>query len=454
LLHGFVNFAGDQKAVDFQHWRRFDPLVGLGIELLMKRLLVLALALWLAGHGWAADYAQAGALARNGKWEVGVVFDPAVTRNSAVNIANYRVSGGQEIESLRYVLLNHSVVLTVPGLLANASYSVTLTNLQNTSGQTLPALGLGFTTRELAWAAVGGQELGFAPDAVAVLEDGFDIISGGAEFWSVYDESTFVCERVTGDFDKIVRVLGQEPSSVLARAGLMAREALDEGRARPADPEDPAEAFSRYLQVQVNPVLAVYEDEPGVPLPGNNLHQVNARFFTGGIGSPNFDATENPSIAANAAPAYPEAWLRLRRVGQTFHAYRGTNATNWIQLGSFIFPTRDANGNAVPPFPETVFVGPNYSPETANIPESSRARRAFLARFRDYGNGPEAGGGEPVEPPALDIRREGDEIVVTWSRGAIQFSGDLTNWTSVPVVSPLRTIPDKRLQFFRVRAAE
>ena len=45
---------------------------------------------------------------------------------------------------------------------------------------------------------------------------------------------------------------------------------------------------------------------------------------------------------------YPKAWLRLRRQGQTFTAYRGTDGLNWTQYG------RTA-GTA--PYPDRVLVG-------------------------------------------------------------------------------------------------
>ena len=64
-------------------------------------------------------------------------------------------------------------------------------------------------------------------------DQGFDIASSGVAFWSDYDEATFAYEEITGNFDKVVQLEYQDPSSQWARTGLMAREALDEGRKRP-----------------------------------------------------------------------------------------------------------------------------------------------------------------------------------------------------------------------------
>lgn len=396
----------------------------------------------------AQDYAQAGALAKNGRWEIGVLLDPSVSRDSAVNISHYSLGEGRALEAIRYVALNHSVVLTASSLETNTSYSLSITNLTTLSGQLLPPLSLPFTAKPASWDGVGGRELGFDSDAVAVGETGFDLVSGGVQFWERYDESTFVFEQVTGDFDKRIRVEMQEPSSEAARAGLMVREAVDAGRPRPSDPFDPAAAFSRYLQIHVNPVATAIPNGSGGTLPGLNSHQANFRPFLGGIGSPNFDATENPALLENAAPAYPQAWLRLKRAGDAFHVFRGTDGTNWIQLGTFTFPRADAAGQAVAPFASTVLIGPNYSPEVGNIPEGAGTRRAFLARFRDYSDA----SGEVQSAPTLKIVSLGEEIEISWNGGGtLQTSMNLKDWTELPVPSPVRTIPVRRQQFFRVR---
>lgn len=397
-----------------------------------------------------ADYAQVGALAKTGRWEIGVSFDSSVNRSTALSVNNYILPAGAQIEGLRQEALNNSVVLTVSGLSTNSTYTLTVTNVQNTSGSTLPVAALPFTTKPMSWAAVGGQEFGFEPNAVAVGDDGFDLISGGVEMWNIYDEATFAYEQISGDFDKRVRVVSQESSSEEARAGLMVREALDEGRPRPADPTNPAEAFSRYIQVQVNPTNTAYTDFSGNAVPGRNQHQVNVRFYTGGIGNPNFQGTENPTLTDNAPPTHPNAWLRLKRVGQTFHVFRSSEGTNWVRLGSYTFPKTDADGNAVPPFSNTAFVGPNYSPETGNIPESSGARRAFIARFRDYSN---ATGDVNVDPPQLSIARTGNQVEITWNTGTLQGATNIVgdNWTDLGTASPLKLTPDKRTQFFRAR---
>lgn len=406
---------------------------------------------WTLGSGLAQQpvATTVGALLRNGVWEVGVVFSPPISRDSAIVIDHYSIPSAQ-IESLRYVALDQSVVLTVSGLQQGSGYSLMLTNLQRTDGTDIPATSVSFPAANLSWTAVGAMELGFAPDAVAVGTNGFDLISGGVQMRDYYDEATFAFETVTGDFDRKVRVDLQEPSSTEARAGLMVREQLDSGKERPLDITSPDEAFSRYIELFVTPARTAFTDGAGQPVPGANNYQAAARFYTGGIDSPTFEGTEFLSISNNAAPPYPDAWVRIRRRGQTFDLFRGNDGTNWTQLGSYTFPAQDIRGS----LGNTLDVGPSYSPETGNIPFSANARRAFLAQFRDYGM---ASGNEPTEPPVLQIRRSGVDVVISWTGGGIlQTSTTLLpeGWSDVPgAANPLRITPANQQphQYFRVR---
>lgn len=410
--------------------------------------LLLAGAAFLISESAAQEQAiQAGAVKRGDAWEVGVSFAQPVNRNTAIVSENFSVQGA-EILGLRFVNLNGSVVLSVSPLNTNEVYSLSVTNLRTASGAEIPATTVPFAAKDLGWTAVGGQELGFVSDAVAVGDAGFDLISGGVQMQEYYDESTFAFEKVTGNFDRKVRVVMQEGSSFEARAGLMVREVLDSGKSRPGDPENVDEAFSRFIQLHVNPVQTAYSDR-GQPVPAANEHQAIARFYTGGIGSPTFEPTELLSLSNNAAPPYPNAWLRIRRVGSTFTLFRGNDGTNWTQLGACTFPSSDVRG----PLSSTLFVGPNFSPETGNIPLSSEARRAFLAQFRDYGS---AGPSVPSDPPTLNIRRvPNNEIEITWTGGgSLQSSATLApdSWAPVPnSASPYRTAPAGNHRFYRVQ---
>jgi hypothetical protein len=390
----------------------------------------------------AQNYAQAGALQRNGAWEVGVTFSDEVDLASVPDVSHYALSSG-EIMELRFVPQDRAVVLVpATALAASQQYTLHITNIISTNQTVLPPVDLGFRTGPLAWTEIGANELGFPADAAGVGEDGFDLISGGVQFWSTYDEGTFVYEKLSGDFDKKVRVAFQDSTSAFAKAGLMAREFLDEGKPRADDPNDPAKAFSRYVMVDVNPVTTAEGAD------ANNLYEVLVRPFPGGIGSPN-DPTESLDVSQNAAPPYPQAWLRLKREGQTFSFFRGSDGVNWTLLTAFTFPTQDVNGNPAEPFPNEAYVGGLYSPENGNISLQSGLRNSFVAHFRDYGV---ASG--TVDRPKLTIVKNGTQVKISWvGGGTLQGTRSLATpaWGDIPGASnPYLTTPSGNM-FFRVK---
>ena len=77
----------------------------------------------------------------------------------------------------------------------------------------------------MTWGVVGANQLGGWNAAVPVGTGGFDVYSDGIGEWGTYDETTFVYEKVTGDFDKKLRVEYQDGSSEWARAGIIVRDA-------------------------------------------------------------------------------------------------------------------------------------------------------------------------------------------------------------------------------------
>lgn len=398
---------------------------------------------------WAqTDYANAGVAAKDGAWQIGVTFGPQVNTNTVANLANYSIAG-VTFDSLRFVPQNGAIILGTTALQTNASYTLRVQNLQDTSGATLPALDLNVTANPVSWGVIGANELGFPSDAVTVGADGFDLVSGGIQFFDRYDESTFAYEKITGDFDKRVRVDSQWPSSVFAMAGLMVRETPDFGKARPSDPFSADQNFSRYLQIHVNPDAAVSGGA------GNNKHQVFFRPLPPGVVS--FD---EPTLvcSSDTAPAYTNAWLRLKRTGTNFFTYYSNDGTNWVSITNcvngtpaFFFPTEGPLGEALPPFPATVYVGLNYSPDNGNISPQSGERGAFLARFREYGN---VSGSDPGPGIRLTIRKVLPEVEIAWEGGGTlqsRVAVESGSWENVPnAASPYRTTP-QGTRFYRVQ---
>ena len=68
-------------------------------------------------------------------------------------------------------------------------------------------------------------------------------------------------------------------------------------------------------------------------------------------------------------------------MGQTFTIYRSDDGINWTTLGATTWGVDDQTHT---PMPNTVYVGPEYSPENGNI--SAGFQGMFLVKFRDYQN--------------------------------------------------------------------
>src|SRR6187549_1310952 len=117
---------------------------------------------------------------------------------------------------------------------------------------------------------------------------------GGDDVWSATDNFDFAHFTATGDFDLRVRVESLEFTANWTKAGIMARETLANN--------------SRMAFNRVTPIL------------GSGVNDSRFAYRTG---------TSTPAMGEHedgtGAPGYPNAWLRLRRTGATFEAYRSTD---------------------------------------------------------------------------------------------------------------------------------
>jgi regulation of enolase protein 1 (concanavalin A-like superfamily) len=373
----------------------------------------------------AAPEPQIGGTFRIGTaYDISVIFSEPVDVSSLSNPENYAVFPG-ELASLRLCATNLGVVLTVTGLSPGAQGFVQVSNIEDSAGNPVPSANLDFTAGDRLWAVIGENELGFPPDAVAFPEDGFDIFSGGVQQRDEYDDATFVGEEVTGDFEAKVRVESVEPAGAGAKAGIMIREKLDEGKPRPVNPDDPAQAFSRYVELAISAPESVL-GEPGAG------HQIWQRAM-----SPSLDTF--PVLVTNdAAPAFPKAWLRVERVGPMVLMSRSVDGSFWERLGSATFD---------PPLSTNVWVGLAFTPQNGDIPAATELRRSFVAKFRQY---------QLIPKPSanLKIERIGDHAEVTWDAGWIlETAKSVTGqWTQAPSQqTPLRVDFTEPMRFFRLR---
>ena len=391
----------------------------------MKTTLAILFVFFSALALQATPEPQLGDVLRYSDWhEISVIYSEPVDVPSLSNPENYSVSPGNII-GLRLCATNQGVTLTVSGLHIGDPGVLNISGVLDTSGNLLPGASLQFAVPDKLWATIGANELGFKPDVTAFPEHGFDLFSGGDQQRDEYDDATFVGESFPGNFDVKVRVDYVEPAGAGAKAGIMIREQLDDRKTRPLDPDDPAQAFSRYVELSVQaPVNAL--GQPGAQ------HQIWQRAVSPSLETIYIDPTNN------AAPAFTNAWLRIERNGPLFNMYRSVDGKKWEQLGSVTFD---------PPLATNVYVGLAFSPQNDDIPFDTGLRKSFVAKFREYDL-------QQIADNNLRIKIVADHAEVSWdSNWTLQTAPTLTGqWTDLPLAtSPYRVNLTEPTGFYRLR---
>ncbi|HMJ91586.1 MAG TPA: PA14 domain-containing protein, partial [Candidatus Acidoferrum sp.] len=147
---------------------------------------------------------------------------------------------------------------------------------------------------------------------------------GGADIFGLGDSFHYVYTTKTGDFDVTMRVPYQDAGRFTAKAGFEVRTGLD--------------PFSPQVAVAIDP-------------PGNIVHPSGVGNFGRSFVEGTARATNNSltfSWGNNTILAYSNAWIRMRRVGNTFLRYSSANGTNWLF---------DGQVSPIPAFPSTVYFG-------------------------------------------------------------------------------------------------
>ena len=126
----------------------------------------------------------------------------------------------------------------------------------------------------------------------------YTINGSGADIWGAADEFNFVHQQITGDCDIRARVASLSNTHTAAKAGVMIRESLN--------------ANSAHALVNVTPSAGA---------------EFIRRTTTGGAST----------STGNGGAAAPH-WVRLVRSGNTFTAYRSSDGSSWILIGSETIP--------------------------------------------------------------------------------------------------------------------
>ncbi len=275
--------------------------------------------------------------------------------------------------------------------------------------------------------AVPGQMFGFAPN-------GYNIACEGSDVWNNDDGFNFAYEMKTGDFDVVVRQVDTKHTSNWAKGGLMVRESLASN--------------SRNWNIVNDPLASDGIQAPDSSGFGASFVECNARNTTAG-------ASAAWDFVARPAPTYPNAWVRLARVGQEIRAYRSTDGVSWTLLAT----NTPALVGEMTALPATVYVGlcttahnnDALDPITGQLPDPLRFLQ--VVNYADYNSS-----FVPSAPRAnLTATTSGGNIVISWSPagGHLESTpglGSATNWQPVPggTTSPA-TIPiGPGTQLFRV----
>ena len=236
-------------------------------------------------------------LALNNGTRVGVTFSEPIVPAAATNPANYTVNGSQP---LAVVLQSdgQSVALDVPPLLGDA-FTLAVSNLAdalgNTTNRTFAGTILTMDSRDIG---VPGSNPAQAGSALTFQGNDFEVRAGGSDFyWGGSDAGHFASATTAGDFDVQVQITGMTTAETYTQAGLMWRESTA------------ADARRIYLCI----------NHP------NNFNSCWALIRW----SPGAAGVEWPSYTRPAAGTLPNVWLRLKRTGDVFNAFRSSDGTNW-----------------------------------------------------------------------------------------------------------------------------
>jgi regulation of enolase protein 1 (concanavalin A-like superfamily) len=231
-----------------------------------------------------------------GATNVQIVYSDPVEAASATNIANYAFTIGLAVTGATLAPDGLTVTLTTAPMVYGADYSIVINGVRdNLNLPNTIATNTIVTFQALPYAS---QDIG-NPAVISIdagADNGINVTAGGSDFGGTNDQGNFSYQIYTGNFDVCVRVANLGLSDIFAKAGLMARETLDTG--------------SRFAASIATPTM-------------------NGCFF---------EWRDPAGSAANTAgdfPAnYPDTWLRLQRVGNTFTGYAGYDGQTWTELGS------------------------------------------------------------------------------------------------------------------------
>ncbi len=258
---------------------------------------------------------------------IGILFDWLMDPASAATVGNYTMTGGPAVTSARLAGDGRSVILGVSGL-TGTSFSVTLNNVKDLGGNPIATNTVvsGSVDRSLV-----GQDIGdpaMAGNVFSTAVGQYTATGGGGKLFNTDgDQMFFLAASVTGDFDKKAKLTSITTSTndANARGGLMARvsNSVSNSVAVKLTVGNPTGANVVWTRVRTE------SDTTADPVPVLGYFRLG-RDYSG------------------VKDALPNQWIRLRRVGNAFFFYVGTNGQDWSLIGE----------RYIKNLPDTLQIGP------------------------------------------------------------------------------------------------
>lgn len=231
-----------------------------------------------------------------GTTNVQIVYSKVVAAASATNVADYAFTDGLAVTGASLNSDGKTLVLTTDPLVYGSNYSIVINGVTDlASNPNTIATNTTVTFQALPYVS---QDIGNPPipSSITMTNNGFAITAIGNNFGGTNDQGNFSYQVYSGNFDVSVQAADLGLSDIFAQAGLMARENLT--------------STGRFAASITTPTM-------------------NGSYFEWR------DPAASTANTAGSFPAnYPNTWLRLQRVGNTFTGYAGYDGQTWTKLGS------------------------------------------------------------------------------------------------------------------------
>ena len=276
-----------------------------------------------------------------GLTNVELVFSKPIAAVGAANALNYVFTNGLPIEGATLAADNVTVTLSAH-LVYGSNYTLVINNiydLASVPNEITANTEVNFTVRPYVSLDLGPT---LTSSTVTYTSNGLIVTSWGDNIGGISDDCNFQYQLQNGNFDVAVCLTSLGLSDLWAGAGLMARASL----------------------VSSSPFAAALAT-PGMV----------GEFFSARAG------TGSKAVTTGSFPVnYPNTWLRLNRVGNTFTGFGSYDGTNWTLLGSVSIS-----------MPSQIYLGLTVDSNSTNGPTT--------ARFLDFTkHSRERGGGHTRQP--------------------------------------------------------